>query len=266
MFILTSIRTIAVPYWKANREASADTFGFLEERLAGTEDIRSNDAKPYVMRRFHELIAELVPEGPKSRPHEQHHVQHYDVHVRRRQRHIPVPGGVSLLRRLDYPRRRLPDLPLHPDARDAHQSLHAAARQLPAGHRLHRTHRRARQRPEDHPRSARPGPRCSTRRRLPLCPVRRCHLRLQRRACPPQRLTRPQTGPSPGTARPHRQRQDYHDPASLPSLRPDLRRRSSRRRGHPSNAHRSTAPAHLHGHAGRPPLPRHGAREPHLLR
>ena len=56
MAILTSIRNIAVPYWKANREASADTFGFLEERLAGTEDIRSNDAKPYVMLRFHELM------------------------------------------------------------------------------------------------------------------------------------------------------------------------------------------------------------------
>jgi ATP-binding cassette subfamily B protein len=56
MVILTSIRNIAVPYWKAHREASANTFGFLEERLAGTEDIRSNDAKPYVMRRFHELM------------------------------------------------------------------------------------------------------------------------------------------------------------------------------------------------------------------
>ena len=56
MAVLTSIRNIAVPYWKANRAASADMFGFLEERLAGTEDIRSNDAKPYVMRRFHELM------------------------------------------------------------------------------------------------------------------------------------------------------------------------------------------------------------------
>ena len=56
MLVLTSIRNIAVPYWKANRQASADSFGFLEERLSGTEDIRSNDAKPYVMRRFHELM------------------------------------------------------------------------------------------------------------------------------------------------------------------------------------------------------------------
>ena len=56
MLVLTSLRNIAVPYWKANRAASADSFGFLEERLSGTEDIRSNDAKPYVMRRFHELM------------------------------------------------------------------------------------------------------------------------------------------------------------------------------------------------------------------
>ena len=66
MFILTSIRTIAVPYWKANREASADTFGFLEERLAGTEDIRSNDAKPYVMRRFHELMRNWYQKALKA--------------------------------------------------------------------------------------------------------------------------------------------------------------------------------------------------------
>ncbi len=65
-FILTSIRTIAVPYWKANREASADTFGFLEERLAGTEDIRSNDAKPYVMLRFHELMRNWYQKSLKA--------------------------------------------------------------------------------------------------------------------------------------------------------------------------------------------------------
>ena len=66
MAILTSIRNIAVPYWKANREASADTFGFLEERLAGTEDIRSNDAKPYVMRRFHELMRKWYDKALKA--------------------------------------------------------------------------------------------------------------------------------------------------------------------------------------------------------
>ncbi|MBM3932794.1 MAG: ABC transporter ATP-binding protein [SAR202 cluster bacterium] len=56
MAVLFTLRNIATPYWKAEREASAQTFGFLEERLSGTEDIRTNNAKPYVMRRFHELM------------------------------------------------------------------------------------------------------------------------------------------------------------------------------------------------------------------
>ena len=66
MLVLTSIRNIAVPYWKANRAASADTFGFLEERLSGTEDIRSNDAKPYVMRRFHGLMRNWYSKALKA--------------------------------------------------------------------------------------------------------------------------------------------------------------------------------------------------------
>ncbi|HET8679552.1 MAG TPA: ABC transporter ATP-binding protein [bacterium] len=43
---------IAVPHWKQARQASALLLGFLEERLSGTEDIRSSGAVPYVMRRL----------------------------------------------------------------------------------------------------------------------------------------------------------------------------------------------------------------------
>jgi ATP-binding cassette subfamily B protein len=56
MFVLLRFRNIAVPHWTASRQASADLFGFLEERLAGTEDIRSSGANAYVMRRFYELM------------------------------------------------------------------------------------------------------------------------------------------------------------------------------------------------------------------
>ena len=56
LFILNRMRNIAVPYWQVARQASADYFGFLEERLAGTEDIRASGAKAYVMRRFFELM------------------------------------------------------------------------------------------------------------------------------------------------------------------------------------------------------------------
>lgn len=47
---LFGLRRIAVPHWKASREASTELFGFLEEQLAGTEDIRSSGATAYVLR------------------------------------------------------------------------------------------------------------------------------------------------------------------------------------------------------------------------
>ena len=45
---------IAAPHWVVARQNSAQLFGFIEERLAGTEDIQGNGAGSYVMRQFHE--------------------------------------------------------------------------------------------------------------------------------------------------------------------------------------------------------------------
>ena len=47
---------ISVPFWHAERQASAELSGFLEERLSGLRDIRANDATTYTMRRFHEAV------------------------------------------------------------------------------------------------------------------------------------------------------------------------------------------------------------------
>ncbi len=55
------LRNIAVPHDKASREALRDLFGFLEERLAGTEDIRASGAVGFVLRglyRLHQVILE----------------------------------------------------------------------------------------------------------------------------------------------------------------------------------------------------------------
>jgi ATP-binding cassette subfamily B protein len=46
------LRDRAVPHWAAARQASADLYGFLEERLGGTEDLRANGATAYAMRRL----------------------------------------------------------------------------------------------------------------------------------------------------------------------------------------------------------------------
>ncbi|MFZ5856060.1 MAG: ABC transporter ATP-binding protein [Chloroflexota bacterium] len=48
--ILGRVRNIAVPHQKARREAEAGLYGFLEEQLAGTEDIRSSGAVDFSLR------------------------------------------------------------------------------------------------------------------------------------------------------------------------------------------------------------------------
>ncbi len=58
--VLVRLRNISVPYWRARSEVRANMFGFLEERLTGTEDIRAANAQPYVLRRFYELTREWM--------------------------------------------------------------------------------------------------------------------------------------------------------------------------------------------------------------
>ncbi|MBA3946236.1 MAG: ABC transporter ATP-binding protein [Herpetosiphonaceae bacterium] len=56
LIVLLRVQSIAVPHWKASRQTSAELFGFLEERLAGTEDIRASGAVAYTMHRLYELM------------------------------------------------------------------------------------------------------------------------------------------------------------------------------------------------------------------
>ncbi len=50
---MNRMRGITVPHWRRARQASADLFGFIEERLGGTEDIRANGATAYVIRQLY---------------------------------------------------------------------------------------------------------------------------------------------------------------------------------------------------------------------
>ena len=54
--VLVRMRHLAVAHSRAERDASTETFGFIEERLSGREEIWANRAKPYVDRRFRELM------------------------------------------------------------------------------------------------------------------------------------------------------------------------------------------------------------------
>jgi ABC-type multidrug transport system fused ATPase/permease subunit len=53
-FALIGIQRLTVPFWQRAREASAALFGLIEERLSGTEDIRSSGAIAYTMNRLYE--------------------------------------------------------------------------------------------------------------------------------------------------------------------------------------------------------------------
>ncbi|HHT26286.1 MAG TPA: ABC transporter ATP-binding protein [Firmicutes bacterium] len=57
---LNKMRAIAIPHQKANKDAETELFGFLEERLSGTEDIRSCGAVDYVLGRLYEHHAVIL--------------------------------------------------------------------------------------------------------------------------------------------------------------------------------------------------------------
>lgn len=56
LIVMLRIRAAAVPAWAAERQASADFYGFLSEYLAGLEDIRSSGAGAFVLRRCAEVM------------------------------------------------------------------------------------------------------------------------------------------------------------------------------------------------------------------
>jgi ATP-binding cassette subfamily B protein len=63
---LGSVRNIAMPYEKARREASAKLFGFVEEQLNSTEDVRALGAVPYSLKRLFHLQGEVLRHERKS--------------------------------------------------------------------------------------------------------------------------------------------------------------------------------------------------------
>lgn len=57
--VLNRIRDIALPYEKKRRQAEADLFGFLEEQLSSTEDVRSSGSVGYSLRELQRFQADI---------------------------------------------------------------------------------------------------------------------------------------------------------------------------------------------------------------
>ena len=60
VLLFIKLRNIAVPHDKARREKVSELFGYIEERLAGTEDIRSSGAVDFVMHGIYRIHYELL--------------------------------------------------------------------------------------------------------------------------------------------------------------------------------------------------------------
>jgi ATP-binding cassette subfamily B protein len=58
--VLDRVRNVALPYWTAARQTSAELVGFIEERISGTEDIRAAGLGGHVLRRFYGLLGDRV--------------------------------------------------------------------------------------------------------------------------------------------------------------------------------------------------------------
>ncbi|MFN2304188.1 MAG: ABC transporter ATP-binding protein, partial [Anaerolineales bacterium] len=66
LLILSRFRNIAVPHWEAERQAEADFYSFLEERLGGTADIRANGGRVYTLRGFFARIQTMYQRSIKA--------------------------------------------------------------------------------------------------------------------------------------------------------------------------------------------------------
>lgn len=56
LWVLGQIQKLAVPRWAAERQAGADLYGYIEERISGAEEIRAAGAEAHAMRRLYALM------------------------------------------------------------------------------------------------------------------------------------------------------------------------------------------------------------------
>ena len=64
--VMFQLRNLTVAHHRANREASTEMFGFLEEGLSGTEDVGANGARPWILMRFHERMRKWFEKDLKA--------------------------------------------------------------------------------------------------------------------------------------------------------------------------------------------------------
>jgi ATP-binding cassette subfamily B protein len=60
LVVLRLIRGLAISKWAVERQADADLYGYLEERISGAEEVRAAGAEGYVLRRLDALMRKYL--------------------------------------------------------------------------------------------------------------------------------------------------------------------------------------------------------------
>src|ERR1700680_1510589 len=60
LLALSWLQRVAVTKWAMERQADAEHYGFLEEHISGTEDIRAIGAEAYVTQRLYRLMRHIL--------------------------------------------------------------------------------------------------------------------------------------------------------------------------------------------------------------
>jgi ABC-type multidrug transport system fused ATPase/permease subunit len=66
ILILGRLKDVAIPHQKARRQAEAELYGFIEEQLAGTEDIRSSGAVDFSVRELFRHQREILTHNRRA--------------------------------------------------------------------------------------------------------------------------------------------------------------------------------------------------------
>ncbi|CAM3914590.1 ABC transporter ATP-binding protein [Cohnella lubricantis] len=67
--VMLAIRNVGVASSQAERQASAELFGLIEERIAGIEDVQANGGVPRLMNRYHRAMRAVFRSGRRAWMH-----------------------------------------------------------------------------------------------------------------------------------------------------------------------------------------------------
>ena len=261
--VLLRLRSLGVPATKLERENSAQLFGFIEERLAGIEDLRANGGGPHAMHRFGAVIRTFFF-GTRRAWLLQSVVWLSSFGLFIVGIGVTLGASIALVTRgiitigtgymvfqymlmlqnpVEQISRQLQELQKAAASIGRVQQLFAERSTLPAG---------------QWPATARRAARGRLRSCFVCLPPRHAH--------PPGHRPAAGAGAGVGPAGAHRQWQDQPHPAAVPALRRRRGERAAGRCRHPRRRPRSAARPRRPGHPGGVAVPGQRARQPHLLR